>query len=174
MKKQEKEQTRTKKFTEDELFDIGAEIQSKLKLDIRDGQIFAILDGEEIKTKIYPVKMVRKYLRNYFKHVNIHNYFVEDMVHHTDEDYIEKYDDIYILAVDRLTDDEAGIMALDIILEKHINEIEDFESALKIIKKYIGEILETEILSDVEMTLETHREYIYFNEIKRCEEDFLK
>ena len=149
---------RKTKFTEDELWEVAIKVADELKFSLRKGKIWATLDGKAFNTGINPKKLSRRYLSNIDKYLS---YYMDENVYDSKEKYIEKFDTIYKWALDRLVEEESGILSLVDTLKDNQDNLTDFSSALKIIKNNLKDILEYEILSDIDASLEHDREYLY-------------
>lgn len=149
---------RKTKFTEDELWEVAIKVADELKFSLRKGKIWATLDGKAFNTGINPKKLSRRYLSNIDKYLS---YYMDENVYDSKEKYIEKFDTIYKWALDRIVEEESGILSLVDTLKDNQDNLTDFSSALKIIKNNLKDILEYEILSDIDASLEHDREYLY-------------
>lgn len=149
---------RKTKFTEDELWEVAIKVADELKFSLRKGKIWATLDGKAFNTDINPKKLSRRYLSNIDKYLS---YYMDENVYDSKEKYIEKFDTIYKWALDRIVEEESGILSLVDTLKDNQDNLTDFSSALKIIKNNLKDILEYEILSDIDASLEHDREYLY-------------
>ena len=165
---------RKTKFTEDELWEVAIKVADELKFSLRKGKIWATLDGKAFNTGINPKKLSRRYLSNidkylsYYMDENVYDSkekyiekFISENVDQYTEKYIEKFDTIYKWALDRIVEEESGILSLVDTLKDNQDNLTDFSSALKIIKNNLKDILEYEILSDIDASLEHDREYLY-------------
>lgn len=152
-----KEFKKVKKFTEDETWNFACQIQEVLEFSLKKGQIYATLNGEEFKTRVYPKKFVKKYTKG----LDFSKCYIEGWIN-SDEDYLEELAEIYDSTCWRLTDEESGIVAFQYFLENNIDKFQDFESILKLVKRNMKEILENEMYSDLQCKLDFDREFVYF------------
>lgn len=145
---------RLKKLTEYELWELAIEVQKVLEFSFSNGEVYATLNGKNIKTGVKPKKIVN----NCVKKLDISDYFIEG--HYTKKSYIEELAGAYTLPCYRLTDEETGVITFQTLFYENIEKVKDLKSALKLIEKNISKILKDEIQSDIQVSLDYDREKV--------------
>lgn len=138
-----------------EFYDLVCDIASNIQFEMIGHKIYAIIEGKKYKLIDNVIKFINKHynVKDYLEYCYDIEYSEENgyCKVYKDKQYLKReYENQCSLTIFILND--TGNTFVDIvvaILDEHINEICDYNSALKVVKNSLEEEVKKEILSDI-------------------------